>query len=83
MLILVGGFNERTKAISYFIVNDSIDHIFQDANDYPSDQFDIPRKSKDSSALTMFGRSPIDLSRTFNDMVNGDADGNFTCFAND
>ena len=46
-LILSGDFNARTKDSQDCIINDSIEHIFQDANDYPSDDFSFIRKSKD------------------------------------
>ena len=87
-LLLAGDFNARTKDIDDFIINDDIEHIFEKVVDYPHDNFNLPRKSKNMLLLNKFGQSLIELCCTrsvhiLNGRINGDLSGDYTCFAND
>ncbi len=77
--------NSRIKDFYDFIPNDDLDFIFNNVA-YPSDNFEMPRKSKDKS-YNSFGMSFIDVCCTFdihvlNGRLFGDKNGEFTCFAN-
>ena len=85
-LFLSGDLNSRIKDFKDFIPDDDISFIFGNDVDYPSDNFTIPRNSKDEK-YNRFGLSLIELCCTYdvhtlNGRLFSDIDGNFTCFAN-
>lgn len=58
--IIAGDLNSRVKDMFDFIEDDTIDIIFNDKIDYPSDTFCQPRKNRDT-VCNKFGRSLIEL----------------------
>ncbi|MEW8546815.1 MAG: endonuclease/exonuclease/phosphatase family protein, partial [Candidatus Thiodiazotropha sp.] len=84
-LLLAGDLNSRIGDLQDYIPFDDLYFIFGDT-DYPTDSFDIGRKSKDET-YNRFGTSLIDLCCTYNiHTLNGrlfeDANGEITCVAN-
>ena len=86
-IMLAGDFNARTSNHLDYITNDDISFIFNDNMlDYPSDNFDLDRCSKDRK-INKFGLSLLDMCCTrdlyiLNGRLFNDKDGNFTCFSN-
>ena len=86
LLIVAGDLNSRTGNTNDFIVNDScVNTPFEEW--YTSDNFSIPRSSKDS-VVNLFGLSLAELCCTFNlHILNGrsndDLLGEYTFTAND
>ena len=85
-LFLAGDFNSRVKDFLDYIPSDNLNYVFGDDIDYPSDDFCVPRNSKDDKYNT-FGMSLIELCCSHSvHLLNGrlfhDKRGEFTCFAN-
>ena len=59
-LFIAGDLNSRIKDMLDYIPNDDVGCIFDESVAYPSDNFEIPRKSKDKGC-NKFGLSLIDL----------------------
>ena len=86
-IIIAGDLNARTKDFLDFIPYDDLDFVFGET-DYPSDTFNVIRKSKDMDTYNKFGLSLIDLCCEHDvHMLNGrlfdDSEGNVTCVANE
>ena len=84
-LFLTGDLNSRIKDFNDFILNDEVNYVFGDDIPYPSDDFDMPRNSKDTE-YNRFGLSLVELCCTYSIHVfNGqpfqDEEGNYTCTA--
>lgn len=84
-MFLGGDLNSRIGDMQDFIPADDVEFVFGDT-DYPTDPFDIVRKSKDETC-NRFGTSLIDLCCTQNiHILNGrlfkDINGEITCVAN-
>ena len=84
-LFLAGDLNARISTLQDFIPYDDLEFVFGDT-DYPTDTFDIPRKSKDET-YNRFGISLLDICCTYNiHVLNGrlfdDTNGEITCVAN-
>ena len=84
-LFLSGDLNSRIADLQDFIPFDDLQFVFGET-EYPTDQFDSPRKSKDDTC-NRFGTSLIDLCCTHNiHVLNGrlfyDSAGEITCVAN-
>ena len=85
-IFLAGDLNSRISDFQDFIPSDDLQFVFGET-DYPSDTFDIPRKSKDEN-YNRFGRSLIDLCCIYDiHVLNGrlfnDINGEITCTANE
>ena len=61
-IFLAGDLNSRINSFRDFIPSDDLQFVFGET-DYPTDIFDITRKSKDEN-YNRFGRSLIDLCCT-------------------
>ena len=86
-IIIAGDLNSRTKDFPDFIPDDDLNFIFGET-DYPSDHFNLNRKSKDCHTHNRFGLSLIELCSEYEvHMLNGrlfaDVDGNITCISNE
>ena len=86
-IIIAGDLNSRIKDFQDFIPEDELDFVFGET-DYPSDSFQLKRKSKDCDVYNRFGLSLIDLCCEYDvHILNGrlfnDVDGNITCISND
>ena len=69
-LLLAGDLNARISTLQDFIPYDDLKFVFGDT-DYPTDTFDIPRKSKDET-YNRFGISFLDICCTYNiHVLNG------------
>ena len=84
-LFLAGDLNARISTLQYYIPNDDLDTVFGET-DYPTDSFDIPRRSKDETQNN-FGISLLNICCSFNihvlnGRILGDRDGEITCVAN-
>ena len=84
-LFLAGDLNARISTLQDFIPYDDLEFVFGDT-DYPTDTFDIQRKSKDET-YNRFGISLLDICCTYNiHVLNGrlfdDTNGEITCVAN-
>ena len=85
--ILSGDFNARTQTLKDYIIDDDVKYI-PGTDDYVSDNFDLPRQSKDTHAeANSHGKALLSLCCTMDiHIVNGrigdDVNGEFTCFAN-
>ena len=86
-VFIAGDLNARVKDLKDYIVHDDVDFIHGIDSNYPNDHFDTPRSNKDKCS-NRFGHSLIYLCCTYSiHMLNGrfpgDANGEFTCVAND
>ena len=86
-LFLAGDFNSRIKNFADYIADDDVSYIFNSNVDYPSDQFERNRKSKDTK-YNNYGLSLIELCcafdvHVFNGRLFNDGEGEYTCLAND
>ena len=63
-LLLAGDLNARISTLQDFIPYDDLKFVFGDT-DFPTDTFDIPRKSKDET-YNRFGISFLHICCTYN-----------------
>jgi hypothetical protein len=84
-IIISGDYNARTGSLNDYIINDDNKFIpsLEDM-DYPSDTFNLPRKSTDD-VYNEYGKELMDICCTFgvhilNGRFQGDKHGAFTCF---
>ena len=86
-MFIADDLNSRIKDMLDYIPNDDVGCIFDESVAYPSDNFEIPRKSKDKGC-NKFGLSLIDICcsydlHIFNERLFDDENSEFTCFANE
>ena len=60
-LYIAGDLNARTKDLCDFIIDDTLDYVFNTTVDYDTDNVFAPRCNKDSERSNTFGKSLVEL----------------------